>query len=73
RIAGVPPAICRKANKKAVEILISLISGCTQPPLCEFISQPIFCLRQIVVEMATILIFCYKKSFAELQAAVNTN
>jgi hypothetical protein len=27
RIAGVPPAFCRKANKKAVEILTSLISG----------------------------------------------
>jgi hypothetical protein len=27
RIAGVPPALCRKANKKALEIKTSLISG----------------------------------------------
>jgi hypothetical protein len=31
RIAGVPPALCRKANKKAVEMSTSLISGCVQP------------------------------------------
>jgi hypothetical protein len=31
RIAGVPPALCRKANKKAVEISTSLISGLVQP------------------------------------------
>jgi hypothetical protein len=27
RIAGVPPALCRKANQKSVAILRSLISG----------------------------------------------
>jgi hypothetical protein len=27
RIAGVSPALCRKANKKAVEIKTSLIGG----------------------------------------------
>jgi hypothetical protein len=32
-----------------------------------------FCLRQIADETATILIFCYKKSFAGSQAAVNAN